>query len=517
MATLRKPLLLMLATLVVTGCSTIEKKPMQVPSGDLDYKPAPTQPARLDLKKRMPKFVLPATVADTKLYSFRATAQPVRLALSQFATAYQLNIVMDQDVDGLVTVDLKGLPLEKVLEAMLEPIGLAWQWQDGLLRVSLTETRTFVIDYLRLVRSGAGDNSSSSSLSGSGGTSSIAQNDTIDFWNELEEQLKEILARSDNEYTDRDRPMETTVQTDRATNITTTLTKPVKESEGRLVIDRLSGTIQVTTSRARMKNVVEFLNRVDNGIKRQVYIEAKVVEVALNDDFALGINWNELVIGSLTLGSTVAANPADGATALASTFNGSYIRTFDNPYPAIDYIDASIDALQEQGQVQVVSQPRIRTLNNQPAIIRVGTDRTFFSKKVDRIQDSNGNLRDEITYEANTVTDGLMLTVTPQISESGEITMDVSPVLTHIAGIDESPDRSAQAPRLEIKQASTLVRMGDGETIVVGGLIQETDSNAKRSVPGLGDMPGVGGLFSGTYDRSARKELVIFITPHIIE
>ena len=248
MAYLRTTSTLLVALLLVSGCATT-KEQMQVPSGDLEYKPAPSRPAPLDVQSRMPQFTTPASMADVKLYSFRATGQPVRLALSQLATAYKLNIVVDQDVEGLVTVDLKQLPLEKVLEAVLEPLGLAWQWQDGLLRVSRLETRTYNIDYLRLVRSGAGNSTSSVSLSsGSGGgggstgnsSSSIAQNDTINFWNELEEQLEAILERNNDDYTGLERPMETTVQTDRETNITTTLTQPLRESEGRLVIDRVS-------------------------------------------------------------------------------------------------------------------------------------------------------------------------------------------------------------------------------------------------------------------------------------
>jgi MSHA biogenesis protein MshL len=529
MATLRSPLLLALATLLVAGCSTIERAPMQVPSGDLDYKPAPPRPAKLDVKSRMPKFAMPSTMAETKLYNFRATGQPVRLALSQLASAYKLNIVVDQDVDGAVTVDLKDLPLEKVLEAMLEPIGLAWQWQDGLLHVSRLETRTFVIDYLRLVRSGTGSSSTATSLTGGGGgggggggststsSSTIAQNDTINFWEELEEQLQAILERSDEDRGDRERQMETTVQTDRATNITTTLTRPLKESAGRLIVDRTSGTIQVTTSRARMKNVVAFLKQVEKGIKRQVYIEAKVVEVALNDDQSLGIDWNAIDFGSLVLSTDVTiADPADGANALPAALTGTYIRTF-NPNAFVKSIDGALNALKEQGQVKVVSQPRIRTLNNQSAIVRVGTERTFFITTTDISTDSSGSVIRTTTNAPSTITEGLVLTVTPQISELGEITMDVNPVLTHIAGTDVSPDGLSNAPILDVKQTSTLVRMSNGETIVVGGLIQDTRSNTKRAVPVFGEVPVVGALFSGTYDRDVRKELVVFLTPHIIE
>lgn len=520
---LRKPLLVALVALFVSGCASTQKATMKVPSGDLDYKPAPPRPAQLDVESRMPRFVLPATVAETKLYSFRATGQPVRLALSQLATAYKLNIVVDQDVNGVVTVDLNELPLEKVLEAMLEPIGLAWQWQDGLLRVSRFETRTFTIDYLRLVRSGNGNSNTSTSLpsssAGGGGgggstgdsSSSIAQSDTIDFWSELEEQLEAILARSDDDYADRQRPVETTVQTDRETNITTTLTQPVKESAGRLVIDRLSGTIQVTTSRARMKNVVEFLKRVEKGIRRQVYIEVKVVQVTLGDDQSLGVDWSLVDKNWAIASNTLPIGPAGGAEGLAPSLIGSYIKTLSG-------IDVSVvlEALQEQGQVELVSQPRIRTLNNQAAIVRVGTETPFYTRTTTTVPSGDDTIL-ETTDELNSVTEGLVLTVTPQISEDGVVTMDITPVLTRIAGSVESAEGLSSAPILDIAQTSSLVRVFDGDTVVVGGLIQELLSNSKRGVPVLGDIPGIGTLFSSTYDREARKEMVVFLTPRIIQ
>jgi MSHA type pilus biogenesis protein MshL len=525
MVTLQKTLPLLLTGLLLGGCATTgtEPEPLKVPSGALDYKPSPPRPAELDVQSRMTQFTTPAPVADIKLYSFRSTGQPVNLALSQLATAYGLNVVVDQDVEGQVTVDLKQLPLEKVLEAILEPLGLAWAWEDGLLRVSRQETRTFNIDYLRLVRSGNGTSSSSVSLSSGGGggggsagnsSSSVAQNDTINFWNELQEQLEAMLERNEADYIGSERPVETTIQTDRETNITTTLTQPVRESEGRLVMDRLSGTVQVTTSRARMKNVAEFIDRVKSGINRQVYIEAKVVEVQLNDERSLGIDWNELDFGSLKLGTDlIISSPAGGFGALPPTVAGSYIRSFNG---TLESIDAALVALEEQGDVNVVSQPRVRTLNNQQAIVRVGTERTFFTTTTTITPVPGSTPIQSVTNTPSTINEGLVLTVTPQISENGEITMDVSPVLTNITGTDVSPDGLSNAPILDIKQTSTLVRMFDGETIVVGGLIQQGVSSTRRAVPLLGDIPGLGTLFSATYDRDVARELVIFLTPRVI-
>jgi len=193
---------------------------------------------------------------------------------------------------------------------------------------------------------------------------------------------------------------------------------------------------------------------------------------------------------------------------------GTYIRTFDG---ALDFIDAAIEALEEQGNVSVVSQPRVRTMNNQSAIVKVGTERTFLTTTTTITQVAGSAPLQTTTNTPTTITEGLVLTVTPQISDTGDITMDVSPVLTRISGTDVSPDGNSNAPILEITQSSTLVRMFDGETIVVGGLIQQSESSTVRSVPLLGDIPGLGKLFQSTYDRKVNRELVIFLTPHIIE
>jgi MSHA type pilus biogenesis protein MshL len=285
----------------------------------------------------------------------------------------------------------------------------------------------------------------------------------------------------------------------------------VRESEGRLVIDRLSGTIQVTTSRARMKNVVEFLSRVEKGITRQVYIQAKVVEVSLNDDYSLGVDWGFLHDNGSIESTNLPINPAGDISGAAGTLIGSFTKSIGS-----FSVSAALEALKEQGQVKVVSQPRIRTLNNQSAIVRVGTDQPFFTRTTTTVPSGDENIV-EVTDTLNNVTEGLVLTVTPQISEDGVVTMDINPVLTQITGSVSSKDNLSTAPVLDIKQSSTLVRAYDGETIVVGGLIQETLSNNQREVPVLGEVPVFGALFSANYDRDARKELIIFVTPYIIQ
>ena len=476
--------------------------------------------AALALRDRMPKRHEGASLATRKLYGFSARGLPVRQAMAQFAAGYGLNVVLDADVSGTITVDFRNLPLEKALEAMLETAGLSWEWDGGLLRVTRQATKTFNLDYLRLTSSSTSASTSNTS-SGGGGSSGdatrvgVSRNDSINYWDEVEKQLEEILTKGRDDYTGgQDQPQQqTTTLTDRLTNTTTTTTQTVKEKVGRLVINRLSGTVQVTTTRARMRAVEDYLESLRRKTLRQVYIDVRIVEVTLSARNSLGIDWNRVNMGALTLSAVTGSAAAIGA---AASLSAAYNKTFKQTHVVRD-INAVIHALQEEGNVRVVSQPRIRTLNNQPAVVKSGTERTFFTTTTTITPNAGGQALVTTTNTPQTITEGVVLSVTPQIADDGRITLDVSPSITRLAGVDVSPDGNSNAPRLDIKTTTTMVRVGDGESVVVGGLIEEVDDNMEKGVPGLSKVENVGGLFRTNDSRRSRRELVIILTPYIVE
>jgi MSHA type pilus biogenesis protein MshL len=251
-----------------------------------------------------------------------------------------------------------------------------------------------------------------------------------------------------------------------------------------------------------------------------VDIEVKIVEVELSDDASLGVDWSRFVQqgdGEFIDGnfSTLVLNPAGGLRALSPSATVGY-RNIDD---GLNQISAVLTALKEQGEVRIVSQPHIRTLNNQSALIKVGTDRTFFRKE--QITDAtNAGSQTFSTDVPQVVTEGIVLSITPQISGSGWITMDVSPVVTRVSSVSEVLDDNGNvqstAPNLDISQASSLVRARDGDTIVIGGLIQNQQTETRRSVPGIGRVPFVGRLFGSNYTTEARKELIMLLTPRLI-
>ena len=436
------------------------------------------------------------------LYSFMISNMPVREGLRLFARAYELNIATDPDVEGVLDVEFRDVSLERAMSLMLDSLDYYWETSDGVIRVRSQETRRFTVDYLRLIRSGrglstatvssasSGENESSGSGGGGedAGSVSIGQEDEIQFWAELEEQLGALLSVS-----------------------------------GSMVVNRLSGTVQVSDQHAHVEDIGEYIDHINRAIHRQVDIEVQILEVLLDDTTALGINWSRVsqvldsgvnvdfgIDGSIT-------SPAGGIAALGNvlTIEGNNFKNDGNLR-----LGAVIEALEEQGDVEVVSQPHVRTLNNQTALIKVGTDRTFFRREQSTDSTSAGSIT-TFTDVPQVVTEGVVLSITPQIGERGWVMMDVSPVVTRVSSVSivEGPGGVIQssAPNLDVAQVSSLIRAQSGDTVVIGGLIQSQESTTKRGIPGLTRLGPVGRAFGGgVYKNTVRKELIMVLTPTVI-
>jgi MSHA type pilus biogenesis protein MshL len=414
-----------------------------------------------------------------RLYSFRARQLNIRDALGIFARANGLNLISDPDLTGTVTVDFTDVPLTRAFEVLLTSLGYSWEQKGGVIRVRSTLTRAFELDYIRAARSGNATASASATpaAGGAGGGAVSASNtmsDSVTFWQEIDQQIKSLLS-----------------------------------PRGKVLINRLTGTIIVTDSAPKIEEVETFIALIKDGMNRQVDIEVRIVEVTLNEDFALGLDWSRLKIGSVgasLAASTIVGAPA-GLSALPSTFSATYA---GNNYSAL------LQALKQQGDVRMVSQPRIRIMNNQTAFVKVGTSDTFYSRTNYRTTTAGIGISDTINEQPTTVNLGVMMTVTPQISSDGWTMLHVAPTVTRLAGTTSSPSGQSTAPVLDIKEASTLVRARSGELVVLGGLIEEEGSKTTRAVPGVGEGSGAFNPFRAEYKASRRKELVIFLMPTVI-
>jgi MSHA type pilus biogenesis protein MshL len=270
-------------------------------------------------------------------------------------------------------------------------------------------------------------------------------------------------------------------------------------AEGRMNVDRTAGVLQVTDRVSRLDRIDQYIETVMLRVQRQVQIEAKVVEVELRDEFSAGINWRA-VIGSLgdsaTLSQTL-VQPTPGGFTLALN-SGDF--------------SALLNAFAAQGKVNVLQSPRVTAMNNQPAVIRIGTQDVFFTTTT-QIGEQGQILQTTVTPQS--ITEGVVLSVTPQISADGIIHMSINPTITERAGVATSR-LGDQVPIVNVRETDSLVRVRQGETIVIAGMMQDSATADVSKVPLLGDVPFVGNLFRRTGTSRRKTDLVILLTPTIM-
>ena len=465
--------------------------------------PLPELPAVQIEKERVP-------AAPRRLYSLSARDASVRDVLLTFGKSTDMSFVLGPDVEGKITVDLKQVTLEEVLSALLTPIGLAYQREGNLIRVSKPqlETRIFTLNYIASTRSGASSLSATGSatagsfgtlagqtagtsaaagvaagiaagaLGGSaagGSTSSVSSTDNVDLWGELQRTLAAFISK-----------------------------------EGSVVINPTAGLVAVTDYPTNISRVGQYIELLQGAVQRQVMIEAKIVEVTLSKNFSSGIDWSQIPHG-LNLpfaGSTKGALAGGAIMAQSLAPAGS---AFQVGLTVQRGLTAILRALEQQGKVSILSSPRVSTLNNQKAVIKVATDDVFFSQTTQR-EPLTGVVTQLVT--PNTITEGIVLDVTPQIGDDA-ITMSIHPSISERLGQATSPTGGV-VPIIAVRATDTVVRVMDGQTVVIGGLMEQRSSRNRSGVPGLQRAPVVGRAFRNEEDQDTKIELVILLTPTVI-
>lgn len=498
---------LLLMSFWLAGCvalSSPENDHFPRYQGEAETPSVTTAPVELALSDRLslpePDLGLASRESEA-LYSFVIKNMEVDRALRLFSRAYGLNVVVAEDVVGVIDVEFYDLPLHQAMSLMLGSMDYYWLKEDGIIKVRSQETRQFSIDYLRLIRSGSGTatakvSSGSSEGGGEGGGGGgggddassivIGHSDEVDFWQELQGEIEALLS-----------------------------------DDGRVVLNRLSGTVVVSDQHRYVAAIGNYLDQMQRSIHRQVDIRVRILEVRLDDNSALGVNWSRIADAvdtsdavDLLIDGTI-GSPAGGFDRADNTFTLQY---FDQD--SGNNLSALVDALKEQGDVEIVSQPHVRSMNNQTSLIKVGTDRTFFRREQSTDSTSAGSLT-TATDIPQVVTEGVVLSITPQIADNGWIMMDVSPVVTRVSSVSTVTNDNgviqSSAPNLDIAQVTSLVRARSGETVVIGGLIQTQSSVTQRSIPGTNWMGPLKNLAGGTYDAQVKSELVMVLTPVIVD
>jgi MSHA type pilus biogenesis protein MshL len=446
---------------------------------------------------------------DRPVEHLRFEKTPLPTALRTLARACDATILVEPDVAGDVTVEIAHATLRGALTALTEPGGFYFEEASAGIFVRKQKTVLYAIDYPQLTRSGSGSASitlgGQNNGSGNYGNSLTAQPTN----NQIGNQNGTIQNGSDATQISISQENQNTFWS----NLETELRAMLRDGET-LVLNRFSGVAQVTASVRRHETIKAFIDLTNQRITQQVEIEARLVEVTLRDEKKLGVDW-DLAAGAVSAVNVGASAPLDVAGVGGTVFDAnSFVANLGRGRES-----AVIHALEQQGEVKTVSQPRLRALNNQTAFIKVGEDRPFFRLQQTTTLNQPGTTtpfnQTQENFSVSTITIGTILAVTPQIGADRIITLDVLPAITRLQTIVTSPDGKQTAPVTEVKQASTIVRLRDGETVVIGGLISEDTGETVRAVPVLGKVPLLGRAFRSQAKLRARTELVIFLTPHL--
>jgi len=380
---------------------------------------------------------------------------------------------------------------------------------------------------------------SSSAQGGNSSSTTVDSQSNNNFWDVLTDNLRAILtstraasqraedksARLDAERNARADRLEQAQAVARAGAAATTLYKEVfnntsssllHDSKNDVIVNPVAGTVSILGNERQQQVVKQYLDRVGQSSQRQVLIEATIVEVNLNDQYHAGIDWSQMANAGNGLFVTTPASPNNLAGALQPFINIGY----RGPN-----ITGAINLLESFGNVRVLSSPKLMALNNQTALLKVVDNLVYFSVQAQQgTLSSTGTPLQPTTFTttAKTVPVGLVMSLTPQISENGMVTLDVRPTISRkISDVsDPNPGLPAATPNkipvIQVREMESVLQVGSGQTVILGGLMQDDSDRARDGIPVLSRPEGIGALF-GQQERNVRQtELVIFLRPTVI-
>ncbi|NOT14992.1 MAG: pilus (MSHA type) biogenesis protein MshL [Methylotenera sp.] len=527
----------------------------------------------------------PKPKAKEPIYSIVVYDTPVKEVLFAIARDSKLNVDIHPSIQGKVTLNAVDQTLPAILERLSKQVDLTYKIQGNVLTIAPDRPvlRTYKIDYVNMSRdttgfigaaaeisstgqsasTGTGGSTTTTISNGNGASNSSRTSVTSDskhhLWENLVKNLKELLAETDKEvivsrYGDSENAITNASSNNSSTqNNSAEASRQSSETRDKaraeyktlfastVIANPETGVIAVRATARQHEKVQEFVDKVMGSAKKQVLIEASIVEVVLNDSYQAGIDWSRLnnptsssgfVFGQ-TLGSKsvnfntkTGAFSAGGKNALGATTSAGLVAGYLNPVSAIGNIAASITLLEQFGNTRVLSSPKLMVLNNQTAVLKVVDNLVYFTIQSQISQSLTGgagtNLK-SVTTTANTVPVGVVMSVTPQINDTSFVNLDVRPTISRVLGFVDDPNpllaeagTVSSIPQIQVREMESVLNISSGNIAVLGGLMQDEIRNNTDSVPGLRALPGVGKIFRGKNDANKKTELVIFLRPTVI-
>ncbi|HCX90662.1 MAG TPA: pilus (MSHA type) biogenesis protein MshL, partial [Deltaproteobacteria bacterium] len=434
----------------------------------------------------------------TRIVSISARDTPLRDVLHVIAEATGLNLVMDKGVNPEIplTVTLRHISAEDALNIIVASVDYFYSVKDNILTVKAMDTRVFefgqppvIQDYAvdvggDILGGAAGVTTTTGMAAGTtglrGGVTQRIEADKVAFklWDSIEKAIAGLPGIAS------------------------------------FSVDRMTGTIIVTATKKDLERVENYLAAIKKVLNRQVIIEARIVEVQLSETLRYGIDWTAVLeksgLGRVTVGTE------KFATVVTEALSNFHIGITGRDFTAL------LNALQSQGNVRVLSNPRVNIMNGQTSLLSVGRNVNFISRvETTTTTAATGVLpTTTFTVETSGILSGIMIGIVPYISDTGEITMAITPIVSDLIRLEDKTLGKVgeniiqiSLPTVDLRELSTTVRVKDGEMVIIGGLMQKKEVSEDSKVPLLGDIPLIGYLFRSRERLDEKTELVIMLKP----
>lgn len=501
---------------------------------------------------------------------------PLRDALFELASQANYDIELDPRIKGSIIFTARDKPFDLVIRRISEIAGLRYKFEDGIVRVEVDTPyhKTYKIDYLSYVRSNTSSIKNDVSVVSGGGANTgskfeAASKSEADFWGELNTNITQILGvpmaasslrtpndpsitaapanpapvepvvapttGADGQPVVQVTPPAATLQVQSLpTDQPQQQAAPVATAAGAspdgssFSINKQAGIISINATERQHNQIAAYLDELRRSVTAQVLIEAKILEVSLNDEFAAGINWAMLenMIGEFSLGFD--AGVGAGAPVRPSfTIPSDPDSNFTIGYAGND-VTAVVDAISRFGTVKALASPRLTVLNNQSAVLNVANNSVYFEIDID-ITTADNTTQTNVDSEIKNVPEGVLINVQPSINlDDRSVSMAVRPTVTRI--VDTVPDPaiafvaagladpiSSQIPIVNIQEMDSVVKMNSGQALLMGGLMQDRTNSAQQGVPVLSEIPLIGSAFRNQVDKVSKTELIVFLKATIVD
>ena len=502
-----KIILWLIAIVALSACqSFMGENDRMDPAGHIDVPVPQVDSPSLAIPpvvEQVPIIAAPEPAEKLQTFTVVVTDIPANELLFALARDARLNLDIDSSITGRVSINAVDQTLPQILKRISRQVSLRY-YLDGpniIVEQDRPFTRIYRIDYLNMSRVSsstveiateiASTGSSSTGGGGGGGSNSsttVTNESENNFWKTLEENLEQLAT--------------------------------TEQYAGMVISNRETGTISIRATSVAHADIQLFVDQVLKSARRQVLIEATVVEVTLNDDFQAGVDWARIATG-------------DGWSFTQSLLGTTTLG--ETPFVSATYADtnadrtvtAAIKALDSFGNVSVMSSPKIMALNNQTSILKVVDNIVYFSVDTDQNISEGGSVNTTFDVTVHTVPVGFVMNVTPFITENDEVILNIRPTISRIQRFIPTPVQLSDTgeplttpnliPEIRVREMETVLRVADGHTAVIGGLMQDTASQLSEGLPGLHDARGIGLLFGVKTEELAKTELVIFLRPRIID